>query len=195
MVVTTHKVVSLIFTIRINAEDGKLIEDIDANHPIQYIHGTGFILPKFEANIEGLADGEEFNFKLNCEDAYGKRRDDMVIEFEKSAFDNLPMDLDAPSSIGKPVTMVNQDGVRMQGTIVKVSESNVTLDFNHPMADYDLYVAGRVVGIRDATDMEIEHGHVHCKDDGCGCGCDGGGCNDDYISDVEDGCGCGCGCH
>jgi FKBP-type peptidyl-prolyl cis-trans isomerase SlyD len=56
------------------------------------------------------------------------------------------------------------------------------MDFNHPLAGDNLYFSGKVVEIRDATDEEIQHGHIHsstsCGDDcGGGCGSQKSGCN------------------
>jgi FKBP-type peptidyl-prolyl cis-trans isomerase SlyD len=83
--------------------------------------------------------------------------------------------------------MLDGDGNRLNGIVLNVSDSNVKMDFNHPLSDEDLFFAGTVVEIRDATEEELSHGHIHAKG-GCGGGC---GCNNES---ENEGCGDGCGC-
>ena len=45
--------------------------------------------------------------------------------------------------------------------LFKVSEEQIIMDFNHPMAGKDLYFKGAIQELRDATEEEVEHGHVH----------------------------------
>jgi len=52
----------------------------------------------------------------------------------------------------------------LNGIVLHVDEEHVRMDFNHPLAGNDLYFKGSVVDIREATDDEIRHGHVHSED-------------------------------
>ena len=57
--------------------------------------------------------------------------------------------------------MSDQEGNKMQGLVMDVNEQFVKMDFNHPLAGKDLYFQGSVIGIREASAEEIDHGHVH----------------------------------
>jgi FKBP-type peptidyl-prolyl cis-trans isomerase SlyD len=49
----------------------------------------------------------------------------------------------------------------MHGLVIEVGEKNVTMDFNHPLAGYDLHFSGSILEVREATAEELDHGHVH----------------------------------
>lgn len=57
---------------------------------------------------------------------------------------------------------------------MEIGEEKVKMNFNHPMAGMDLYFSGEITKIREASENEIRHGHVHSSDHDCG---DGGGCS------------------
>ena len=90
--------------------------------------------------------------------------------------------------VGNVLPMMDSLGRRLQGRIVEIGEDEVRMDFNHPLAGKDLYFSGEVLGVRDATDEELEALRSH-KCGGChGCGSDGG------CGGGEGSCG-GCGGH
>ena len=62
---------------------------------------------------------------------------------------------------GSFIPMQDQDGHPLQGKVLSVGESDVKLDFNHPMAGKNLHFTGEIVEVRDASDEELNHGHVH----------------------------------
>jgi len=59
------------------------------------------------------------------------------------------------------ITMQDNQGNQFAGRVAKIEEETVKMDFNHPMAGQDLYFTGKVVGVRDASPEELDHGHVH----------------------------------
>lgn len=63
--------------------------------------------------------------------------------------------------VGKTIPMSDQNGRQLTGKIQSVSETEVTMDFNHPMAGQDLYFTIEVTDVREATASELSHGHVH----------------------------------
>jgi len=83
--------------------------------------------------------------------------------------------------------MMDAEGRRLNGKVIEVVEEAVKMDFNHPMAGSDLYFSGQITEIRNATEEELEHGHVH-GNQGCG------SCNDHVSCDDHQGGGCSCGC-
>jgi FKBP-type peptidyl-prolyl cis-trans isomerase SlyD len=57
--------------------------------------------------------------------------------------------------------MSNNEGEQLRGTILEITDEFVKMDFNHPLAGIDLHFAGEILGVREATADEIDHGHVH----------------------------------
>lgn len=182
-------------------ENGKkeLIEEATAERPFQFISGFGIALDSFENIITGLDKGHDFDFTLTKDEAYGDFMDERVVELDRSIFtinghfdhENIFVDAVVP--------LQNEDGNRFYGRVMKITDSKVTMDLNHPLAGKDLTFKGSVIESREATKDEIQGLINRLSGEGCGCGC-GGGCHGDCDGD---GCGshehghdCGCGhCH
>jgi FKBP-type peptidyl-prolyl cis-trans isomerase SlyD len=64
-------------------------------------------------------------------------------------------------TIGNVIPLQDENGNRFNGQVVSVTDELVKLDFNHPLADEDLYFTGKIIEVRDATQQELEHGHIH----------------------------------
>lgn len=59
------------------------------------------------------------------------------------------------------IPMQDDQGNQFRGEILKIDYKGVHMDFNPPLAGFDLLFKGEVVSIRDADPEEIDHGHVH----------------------------------
>ena len=174
-----------------------MVEKAPVEHPFQFITGMGVALDSFEEKILALGEGQEFDFLLKQDDAYGPYEEDRVIELDKQIFQiNGRFDKDTVYP-GAVLPLVNADGVRFQGIVLEVKEDKVVVDLNHPLAGKDLHFRGKVVTFRDATNEELQElinmmsGEGGCN--GCGGGCDGG-CEGGCGGHGEEG-GCGCGEH
>lgn len=161
MKIQKNKVVHLSYVLRKDSAEGDVIEVADEQHPLVFLFGSGQLLPAFEANVEGLAEGEHTDFALKSEEAYGEINENAVVELSIDAF-KVEGQIDREMiQNGKPISMKDNEGHVHQGIIQKVGLETVIVDFNHPMAGQNLHFAIRVVALRDATETEIEHGHVH----------------------------------
>ncbi len=172
MIVEKNKVVSLSYELKV---DGKTVESVDVDSPLTFLFGAGNLLTKFERNLDGLRISDRFDFKLTASDAYGQVQEDAIVDVPMKAFE---VDGEIDRELlreGNRIPMLDQSGRRLDGKIVSFDERFVTMDFNHPLAGDDLHFKGIIVGIREATREEIEHGHVH-SDDGCH-NCSGHDCN------------------
>ncbi len=192
MVITKNKVVSLIYELRVDAKDGKIVESLTEENPLSFLFGSGNLLPKFEENIDGLEVGEKFDFNLTAADAYGDINDAAIVDVPISAFMTDGKLDESLVQIGNTIPMRDSAGNRLNGIVKNVDDSNVKMDFNHPLAGNHLFFTGSVTEVRDASEEELTHGHVHGQG-GCGGDCS---CSGDSGSD---GCGCGsggdgCGC-
>ena len=126
-------------------------------HPFQFISGMGVALDSFEDRIAALAEGEDFDFVLNVEEAYGPYMEEHVLELDKQMFcvnDHFDKEMVYPGAV---LPLVNADGNRFQGLVLEVKENVVVIDLNHPLAGKDLHFKGKVVTSREATDAEIHN--------------------------------------
>jgi FKBP-type peptidyl-prolyl cis-trans isomerase SlyD len=170
MNIEKNKVVSLVYELRSKNSDGEVIESLNDSNPLTFIFGSGSLLPKFEENITGLKQGEPFNFELKCADAYGNVMTEAVVDIPKNVF-IVDGELDSNLiQIGNSVPMMDSEGNRLNGVVVSVNDEVVKMDFNHPLAGEDLFFKGKIVDIREATEEEITHGHIHSAHSCGSCG-------------------------
>ena len=160
--IAKNKVVCLHYKLNEETEGGDLIEQTYGNEPLKFIFGVGMMIPSFEANIEGKAEGDAFSFTLEPKDAYGLYEEDAVIEVSLDNFKDENGEVDSTKiAIDQPISMQDAQGRSYQGFIIDIDESVVAVDFNHPMAGLTLHFAGEILEVRDATVSELDHGHVH----------------------------------
>jgi FKBP-type peptidyl-prolyl cis-trans isomerase SlyD len=174
MIIDTNKVVSLKYELRINAQDGKLVEKVENDRPLEFIYGIGNMLKEFESNLSGLKQGDSFNFNIKADNAYGQVNNDMIVDLSKDIF-KIDGKIDENILvIDKVVPMRDQSGNHLNGKIVEILDTTVKMDFNHPLAGDDLFFTGEILNIREATENEISHGHIHQEESGCGGNCHSG---------------------
>ncbi len=161
MEVGKNKVVTLTYTLHLNDENGEVIQTVDEQRPFVHLFGVGTLLPAFEENMAGLKANDKFGFKLNAEDGYGNPSDEMIVELEKKIFEVDGKVDEEMVAIGKTITMQDQNGNPLDGKVMAVKEESVIMDFNHPLAGENLYFTGTILDVRDATEEELSHGHVH----------------------------------
>ena len=138
--------------------DGKLADKAASEKPLEYIHGSGMLLPKFEAALEGKTAGDPFAFTLSPEDGYGTYNPAYLVKLPLDAFKvdgKLMSEFLVP---GRTLPMLNGEGSVVQGTVVEVAEDSVIMDFNHPMAGKTLNFSGTVESVRPATEKELDEG-------------------------------------
>jgi FKBP-type peptidyl-prolyl cis-trans isomerase SlyD len=194
MEIARNRMVTLTYDLRLDDQNGDMIEQANADRPLRFIYGAGQMLPKFEAQLAGLKQGEPFEISLTKFDAYGEVNDDAIVELPRQVFMVDGNFDDEMVKIGNTVPMMTGDGQRMNGIVLEVSEQAIKMDFNHPLAGEDLHFQGEILEVRDASDEEIAALFSH----GCGCGsggCGEGDCGDGDCGDhSEQGCSSGCNC-
>lgn len=182
MKIENQKVVKAIYEMYVDGEEGKeeMIEKATIKTPLVYCQGEGMMLPKFEEALAGLEEGDKFDFRIACEDAYGDRDEAGLMELDKHMFYNVDGEFDSDRVyVGNIIPMKTIDGQIINAQVVKVSPVKVTIDLNHPLAGENLHFIGEIVEVRDADPAELEAIRHHgCG--GCHGHCDGncdGGCN------------------
>lgn len=182
MKIENQKVVKAIYEMYVDGEEGKeeMIEKATIKTPLVYCQGEGMMLPKFEEALAGLEEGDKFDFRIACEDAYGEYDEAGLMELDKHMFYNVDGEFDSDRVyVGNIIPMKTSDGQIINAQVVKVSPVKVTIDLNHPLAGENLHFIGEIVEVRDADPAELEAIRHHgCG--GCHGHCDGncdGGCN------------------
>jgi FKBP-type peptidyl-prolyl cis-trans isomerase SlyD len=152
MQIGAKKAVTINYTLKNDA--GEVLDSSEGKEPLTYLHGEGNIVPGLEAALEGKAVGDKVVVALSPEQAYGQR--------DEKAIRNVPRRKLPKGNIqvGTRFQMQTEAGVVI-GTVLALRGDYVTVDANHPLAGQTLHFDVSVVEIRDATEEELEHGHVH----------------------------------
>jgi len=158
MVITNDKVVSLSYELKVN---GELVDQADANNPLEFLFGHGALIARFEENINNLGIGDSFEFMIPSHEGYGAVNEEAIIDLPKDIFKVEGEIEENLLEVGKYLPMLDQDGNSLNGKILEIAEEHVVMDFNHPLAGQDLFFSGKVEAIREATAEELTHGHVH----------------------------------
>jgi FKBP-type peptidyl-prolyl cis-trans isomerase SlyD len=161
MQIEKNMVVSLSYELRTEGFDSHIVEKTDDDHPLEFIYGVGMMIPKFEEYLEGKAVNDKFSFMINAEDGYGLSSDENLVELPKSIFQVEGQKSEDLLVIGKILPMQDNTGHMFNGKVSEIRSESVVMDFNHPMADKDLYFTGVINSVRKATEEELDHGHVH----------------------------------
>ena len=110
MKIENNKMVSLIYELRENDSNGRIIEALDEARPLKFIYGTGRLLPVFESNISMLNSGDPFSFILNSEMAYGDKREEMIINVPLSVFETDGKVNEDICRVGNELPMTDSEG-------------------------------------------------------------------------------------
>jgi FKBP-type peptidyl-prolyl cis-trans isomerase SlyD len=135
---------------------GQVLDSSQGTDPLVYLHGYSQIVPGLENALVGKAAGSAFKVEVAPAEGYGDRNEQMVIALPRTQ-GNLPADI----AVGFVVELVSPEGDEIPARVVKLTETDITLDANHPLAGETLYFDIELTNVRAATKEEIEHGHVH----------------------------------
>lgn len=135
--------------------DGSVFDSSEGREPLEFVYGIGMIIPGLEEGISGLKQGDKKTLNIASEKAYGSRQEEAMQEVPK---DQLPQDQEL--KVGMQLAAQGPQGV-IPVVIADIKEETVLIDFNHPLAGKDLTFDVEITDVREATQEELEHGHVH----------------------------------
>jgi FKBP-type peptidyl-prolyl cis-trans isomerase SlyD len=123
---------------------------------LDYLHGYGNLFAKLEAALAGLEPGGSANVTLAPADGFGERDPALVVRERR---ERLPGDV----AIGSELRMRANDESRQPPVfrVIELSATEATLDGNHPLAGRTVELRCAVLDVREATEEEIAHGHLH----------------------------------
>lgn len=146
-------VVTIEYTLTV---DGEVVDSSEEAGPLDYLQGHANIIPGLEREIEGMKIGESKSVMVAPEDGYGLIEADAILEVDRDEFPD-----DVPVEEGIELEITDDEGDMMFATIVEVGSKVVKLDTNHPLAGKELQFEVTVVDLREASEEELAHGHVH----------------------------------
>jgi len=197
MKISTNKYAALSYDLFVGeGEDRELMERATEQKPLEFIFGTNSMLEAFERNVEGLSEGDTFDFTITAEetaDVYGEYEEERVVDLPRHIFEQ-DGELSKEVYEGNVIPMMNTEGERLNGSVVSVKDDVITIDFNHPLASERLNFVGKVLSVRESTPEEIA---ALFAPQGCGCGSCECGEEDSHGCDSNKeagGCNSGCGC-
>ena len=159
MKISENKVVVLHYAVSDN--DDTLIDSSYDHSPLSIIQGTGYLIPGWESALTDHVVGDKFEVEVSAENAYGDRHDEFVQTVPKSMFESVE-DL----AVGSQLRATTDDGEQTV-FVLDGTDDEITVDGNHPLAGMDLKFDVDILEVRDATEDELQHGHVH-GEGGCG---------------------------
>lgn len=153
--VADDKVVSLHYTL--TSDEGEILDSSQGGQPLQFIQGQGQIIPGLEKELYDMEVGDEKKVTVPPAEGYGERQPDQVQSLPRNAF---PPDTDVEEGMAVQLRDSNTGQV-YQAVVTHVGPDSVNVDFNHPLAGENLNFEVTIADVRDATQEELDHGHVH----------------------------------
>ena len=157
MKISDKKVVGIHYTLK--DDNGEIMDSSEGQSPLIYIQGSGNIISGLEKALVDKEAGDKLHVVINPEDAYGIRDESLVQSVPISNFQNQ-----SEVKEGIQFRAETSDGMRV-ATVTKIENETVTVDMNHPLADETLHFDVEITEVREATEEELSHGHVHDGED------------------------------
>jgi FKBP-type peptidyl-prolyl cis-trans isomerase SlyD len=153
MQISTGKVVSIDYTLKDDQEN--VIDSSIGGEPLTYLHGVGQLVPGLEKELEGKTGGASFTVTIPPAEGYGQRDDSRLATIPKDQIEGA----DA-LEVGAQLYASTEHGEQIV-TVTRIEGDEVTIDGNHPLAGENLHFEVTVRDVREASEDEIAHGHVH----------------------------------
>lgn len=153
MNIAKHSVVSIHY--KLTNDGGETLDSSEGRSPLAYIQGIGQLIPGLEKALEGKVVGHKDKVTIQPAEAYGERNDALIQAVGKEQIQGTD-----EVQVGMQFETQGPQGPMLL-TVVEVKDAEVVLDGNHPLAGVTLHFDVEVVGVRAATEEELDHGHVH----------------------------------
>jgi FKBP-type peptidyl-prolyl cis-trans isomerase SlyD len=146
-------VVTFNYTLKDDANE--VIDSSAEGEPLAYLQGYGNLVPGLERELEGKNAGDKLTVKVPAADGYGEHSKELIQKVPRRALKGI-----AKITVGMRLHAQTEQGPRPV-TVTAVTGDMITIDGNHPLAGKNLNFDIEIVDVRDATEEELAHGHVH----------------------------------
>lgn len=147
-------VVSMHYTL--TDDNGNVLDSSEGSDPLSYLHGVGNIIPGLEKALIGKMADDALQVTVAPAEGYGEKIPELMQKVDKAAFQGVE-NLEP----GMAFEAQGENGEVQRVVIAGIDGDEVTVDGNHPLAGVTLIFDVKIVSVRDATEEEISHGHVH----------------------------------
>ena len=122
--------------------DGKIADTSKGRAPLEYTQGAGQIIIGLERALEGKKEGEEISVDIPAKDAYGEINKEAFRRVPKTAIQNIEQ-----MKVGDLVG-ASANGHTFRAQISEITDKEVVLDFNHPLAGKTLHFDVKIVSVK-----------------------------------------------
>ena len=147
-------------TYDITNEKGEVIESSDLSGAVSFLVGTGSIIKGLDKRVAGMSEGDEADFQIPPEEAFGKIEDAPRRKIARTEFPadtkidkGLKFEAGLPGGGGQTITL---EGVEIEGETLEVR-------MLHPLCGQTIGMSGKIIGVREATAAEKETGKIVSK--------------------------------
>lgn len=153
MQIAANAVVSIDYTLKNDA--GDILDQSSPDSPLLYLHGHGNLIPGLEAAMVGKAAGDNLQASIPPAEAYGEYNEELIEAVPREMFQGV-------DEIEPGMQFRAQTPQGMQVVTVKeANDQEVMIDGNHPLAGETLHFDVTIKEVREASEEELSHGHVH----------------------------------
>ena len=140
---------------------GTTIDSSYDHGALSFIQGSGFLIEGLEEALEGKQAENKFTVDVDADKAYGPRHEELVQAVDRAMFEGID-----DINIGTQLRATTEDG-EQSVMVIDITDESIVVDGNNPLAGVDLTFDVEILEVRDATEEELAHGHVH-GEGGCG---------------------------
>ena len=124
--------------------DGEIFDSSRGRETLNFTVGAGQMIQGFDQAVQGMKKGETTEITLSPAEAYGERNDELIFAMPRT---NFPADLEL--KVGMQLQLTDQQGQPIPATVAEISDDNVQMDVNHPMAGKTLNFEIEIMAIND----------------------------------------------
>ena len=151
--VEENLIIAIDYTLTVGDE---VVDSSEGREPLEFLQGAGNIILGLEREMLNMAIGESKKVTISPAEGYGEIDNEAFMEIPTNQFpENVPVE------VGTELEVKNEEGEPAYVRIDKVENNIALLNFNHPLAGKELNFDVKVISIREPSEEELAHGHVH----------------------------------
>merc|ERR1712232_298581 len=155
MEISESSIVTMSYVLKNQDASGEVMEVMDIAYLFIFFYKSDHILDSFQENLRGLQSGDTFEFIIPCHEAYGKPKDEEIVDIPIERFVIDDAMGESIQDVGEYVAVTDEQGDKHNGKIIEKTATHLTVDLNHAFAGKDLHFQGRILKVRDASVDEI----------------------------------------
>lgn len=144
---------------KLTDDNGNILDSSEGESPLAYIHGADNMVPGLEKALDDKKSGDTLKVRVEPGQGYGEILPELIRVLDREAFKEVE-----PLEVGLEFNAQGEDGNVQHILVKKIEDDKVTIDANHPFAGKNLNFDIDVISVREPTEEELDHGHVHDGD-------------------------------